>query len=103
MNDEHSDITSQQPSTIEAQTQFKFNNNQDVRATESDVMQGLGNKDATLFLTGVGPSDANKATGWSQIMGDDGANDQRPPSPPKDVIAAQIVDIADQMANYNNP
>ena len=66
MNDEHSDYTSQQPSTIEAQTQFKFNN---VRATESDVVQGLGNKDATLFLTGVGASDAdNKAVVWSHIM-----------------------------------
>ena len=65
-------------------------------------MKGLGNKDETLFLTGVGPSDANKANGWSQVMGDndnDGANCQQRTSLPNDVIAAQIAGIATQLAH----
>ena len=66
INDDHSDCTSQQSSTIKAQTQLKFNN---VRATESDVVQGLSDKDTTLFLTSIGASDAdNKAVVWSHIM-----------------------------------
>ena len=66
-------------------------------------MQGLGNKDGTLFLTGVDATDANKATGWSHIMNEEnndniGANYQKT-TLPNDVIAAQIVDLATQMAN----